>query len=111
MQKYMYLFRGGEAARAALSPEEMQAHMKKWNTWFQGLGGAFLGGEPLDSTGKVVRGKGKSVSDGPFAETKDLVGGYAIVSAKSLDDAVEIARDCPIFEADGAVEVRAVRPM
>jgi len=113
MQKYMFLFRGGDAARAASSPEEMQAHMQKWNSWFKALGdrGQFLGGEPLDATGKVLRGAKKSLSDGPFAEAKDLVGGYALVTAKSVDDAVEIARGCPIFDHDGLLEVRPVREM
>ncbi|MDX2018963.1 MAG: YciI family protein [Deltaproteobacteria bacterium] len=111
MQKYMFLFRGGDAARAAASPEEMQQHLRKWGTWFRGLGDKFKGGEPLDMTGKVLRGTGKALSDGPFAETKDLVGGYAIVEASSLEDAVEIARGCPIFEHDGILEVRPIREM
>jgi hypothetical protein len=113
MQKYMFLFRGGDAARAASSPEEMQKHMTKWSAWFKGLGekGQLVGGEPLDFTGKVLRGSKKTLSDGPFAESKDLVGGYAIVNAKSVDDAVEIARGCPIFEYDGILEVRPLRDM
>jgi hypothetical protein len=111
MQKYMFLFRGGDAARAASSPEEMQQHLKKWGAWFQGLGGKFLGGEPLELSGKVLSGSKKALSDGPFAEAKDLVGGYAIVSTETLDAAVEIARGCPIFEHDGILEVRPVREM
>ena len=113
MQKYMFLFRGGDAARAAASPEDMQQHLKKWGAWFKGLGDKdqFLGGEPLDFTGKVLSGRKKTLSDGPFAEAKDLVGGYAVIKAASLDDAVEIARGCPIFEHDGILEVRPVREM
>lgn len=111
MQKYMFLFRGGDAARAASSPEEMQAHLQKWGAWFKGLGNRFVGGEPLELTGKVLRGTKKALSDGPFAEAKDLVGGYAIINAGSIDEAVEIARGCPIFEHDGILEVRPVREM
>jgi len=113
MQKYMFLFRGGDAARAAASPEDMQKHLAKWGAWFKGLGdkGQFVGGEPLEFTGKVLSGTKKTLSDGPFAEAKDLVGGYAIVKATSLDDAVEIARGCPIFEHDGVLEVRPVREL
>jgi hypothetical protein len=59
----------------------------------------------------VLRGSKKTLSDGPFAESKDLVGGYAIVNATSVDDAVEIARGCPIFEYDGSLEVRPLRDM
>ena len=113
MQKYMFLFRGGDAARAASSPEDMQKHLQKWGAWFKALGerGQFVGGEPLDGTGKVLRGTQKTLSDGPFAEAKDLVGGYAIVKAASVDDAVEIARGCPIFLHDGILEIRPVRDM
>jgi hypothetical protein len=113
MQKYMFLFRGGDAARTAASPEQMQQHLAKWGAWFRALGekGQFVSGEPLDAGGKVLSGGKKTLSDGPFAEAKDLVGGYAIVQAGDLDGAVEVARGCPIFEHDGTVEVRPIRDM
>ena len=61
---------------------------------------------------RVVAGKKKAVTDGPFGETKDLVGGYLLVTAASLDAATELARGCPIFDRDdGSVEVREVREM
>ena len=112
MNKYMFLFRGGEPS-AELSPKEMQANMQKWGGWMQGLSktGNFVAGEPLDVQGKVVRGTSKTVTDGPFAEAKDLVGGYLIVSAESLEHAVELSKGCPIFEANGLVEVRPVRTL
>ena len=61
--------------------------------------------------GKQVKGKKKTVVDGPFAEAKDLVGGYLLVTADNLDDAAELARGCPILEVDGAVEIRPIRKM
>lgn len=112
MASFMLIFRGGDSR--ADSPEQMQQHMQKWFAWFEGLtkAGVYKGqGAPLEQSGKVVRGARKAVSDGPFAETKDLVGGYAIVEATDLDAAVEIARGCPTYEKDGAVEVRPVRSM
>lgn len=112
MASFMLIFRGGDASGG--SPEQMQQHMQQWMTWFDGLSksGVFKGvGAPLAPGGRLVRGKRKVVSDGPFAEAKDLVGGYAIVEASDLDAATEIARGCPTYEKDGAVEVRAVRPM
>jgi hypothetical protein len=112
MAAFMFVFRGGNAGSD--SPEQMQQHMQKWFSWFEGLSksGVFKGqGAPLEPTGKVVRGTRKTVSDGPFAEAKDLVGGYAIIEAKDLEAAVELARGCPTFDKDGAVEVRPVRPM
>lgn len=112
MAAFMFVFRGGNAR--ADSPEQMQQHMKKWMDWFEGLSrsGVYKGqGAPLEPTGRVVRGAQRTISDGPYAETKDLVGGYAVVEANDLDAAVEIARGCPIFERGGAVEVRPVRRM
>jgi len=112
MANFMLIFRGGDSP--ADSPEQMQLHMQKWSAWFEGLSksGAYKGqGAPLEHGGKVVRGTRKTVSDGPFAEAKDLVGGYAIVEARDLEAAVEIARGCPTYEKDGAVEVRPVRAM
>jgi len=108
---FLYLFRGGAAA--TLSPDEMQSNMQRWAGWVEGLAkeGRMRGGDPLDSTGKVVSGNGKSITDGPFAEAKDVVGGYLIVVARDLAHAAELSRGCPIFEYGGTVEVRAIRPM
>ncbi len=112
MAAFMLVFRGPAGPR--IYAEEIQQHMQKWFTWFEGLrkSGAYRDqGAPLEPGGKVIRGARKAVSDGPYAEAKDVVGGYAIVEAKDLDAAVELARGCPTFERDGAVEVRPVRAM
>jgi hypothetical protein len=63
-------------------------------------------GERLDVTGKVVRGKTKTVTDGPYVEVKDSVQGYMLLEAKDLDLALELAKGCPVLERDGTVEVR-----
>ena len=112
MAAFMFIFRGSNTRGD--SPEQMQQHMQKWFHWFEGLSksGVYKGqGAPLEPGGKVVRGTKKTVSDGPYAEAKDLVGGYAIIEAQDLEAASEIARGCPIFDKDGAVEVRPVRAM
>ena len=112
MASFMLIFRGG--ASPGESPEQLQQHMQQWITWFDSLtrSGAYKGvGAPLAPGGKVVRGTRKAVSDGPFAEAKDLVGGYAIVESSDLDAATEIARGCPTYEKNGAVEIRPVRAM
>ncbi|HUL58512.1 MAG TPA: YciI family protein [Anaeromyxobacteraceae bacterium] len=112
MASFMLIFRGGN--NRGDSAEQMQQHMQKWVGWFEGLtrSGAYQGqGAPLEPGGKVVRGAGKTVSDGPYAEAKDLVGGYAIIQARDLEAAVEIARGCPTHEKGGIVEVRPVRAM
>ncbi len=113
MAKFMYIFRGGGyASSARLSPTEIQEHLAKWNAWTNSLlaAGKLAGAQPLahPATGKTVRGQAKLVTDGPYAESKDLVSGTLIVEAESLDDAAELAKGCPILEFDGSVEVRPV---
>ncbi len=110
MSKFMMIFRGGDYPR--LSAEEAQKLTQRWLAWFDGLArdGVYAGaGAALDRSGKVLRTARGAVSDGPFAEAKDLVGGYAIVEAKDLESAAELARGCPGFEVNGIVEIRPVR--
>jgi hypothetical protein len=112
MAKFMLVFRNDGVPKG--SPEQLQQHMQKWLTWFQALtrDGIYEGqGAPLEPGGKVVRGSRKVVSDGPYAEAKDLVGGYAVIEARDLDAAAEIAKGCPAYELNGVVEVRQVRKM
>lgn len=111
MNEFLYLYRGG--SRPA-SPQDAQAVMQQWMTWLQDLGkrGHVKDqGQPLEPTGKVVTGKDKAVTDGPFAEAKDLVGGYTVINAKDLTEATELSKGCPIFDRGGAVEVRPVMKM
>jgi hypothetical protein len=109
MEKFMYLFRGGDS-NTAQSPEAMQAHMQKWMAWMGDLSqkGLFIAGEPLQKTGKQVNGTKKVITDGPFVEAKEAVGGYLIVNARDIDHAVEISKGCPILEVDGKIEVRQI---
>jgi hypothetical protein len=67
--------------------------------------------QPLEGTGKVVNGKERTITDGPYAEAKDLVGGYTIILAKDLDEAAELSKGCPVFDRGGSVEVRPVMKM
>jgi hypothetical protein len=65
-------------------------------------------GQPLERIGKLVQGKQTTVTDGPFAETKDVIGGYTLIEARDLDQAVELSKGCPIVQREGTVEVRPV---
>ena len=108
MSEYVFLYRGGERGR---SPELAQQIMQKWMAWFKELaekGHIKDRGLPLERTGRLVKGKQKTVTDGPFAEAKDVVGGYTLIEARDIEQAVDLSKGCPIFEVDGAVEVRPV---
>ena len=111
MSEFVFLYRGGETGRA---PEAQQLVMQKWLAWMKDLGAKGHikdPGHPLERSGKLVSGKQKTITDGPYAETKDIVGGYTLVQAKDLDQAVQVSLGCPIFEAGGLVEVRPVLQM
>ena len=111
MSEFTFLFRGRDTTG---SPEQMQKTMEKWTAWFKGLSAkGYLKdyGHPLEATGKVVLGNQKAVNDGPFAEAKDVVGGFSIIEANNLDHAAEIAKGCPILEAGGSVEVRPIQKL
>jgi hypothetical protein len=109
MSKFMYLFRSNPTAYQSMSPEQMQQNLKKWMDWKDTLeknGHVNMLGERLDGTGKVIKGKAKAVIDGPYVEVKDFIQGYMLVEAKDLDQAVELAKGCPILNIDGTVEIR-----
>lgn len=111
MSEFVYLYRGGVRSD---SPEQSERIMQKWVAWMKELGekGHLKDrGQPLELTGKVVAGKQKVVTDGPYAESKDLVGGFSLVEAKDLAQAAELSKGCPIFESGGLVEVRPVMNM
>jgi hypothetical protein len=114
MEKFMLIFHGGsDVAPEMRAPEAMQAHMQKWFAWVEKLKkeGRYVGGEPLEPTGKFVSGPKKLVTDGPSAESKELVGGYFIVNAKNLDEAVALCDGYPDFIFNGKVQVRPVQKM
>ena len=109
--RYMLIFRGGAVSRDDLSPSVLQAHVEKWYRWADELAREGRGnvGTPLENGGRAVRGPERMVTDGPYAESKDLVTGAMIIDAASLDDAVAVARQCPTYEFGGSVEVRRVQ--
>ena len=109
MPEFMYLYRGGAPQSGDLSPREMEAHMAKWDAWVRELEerGAFRTANALSTGGRTVGPQGV-VRDGPFPESKEVVGGYSLVSAAHLDEAAELAGGCPIFEFGGHVEVRPI---
>jgi hypothetical protein len=90
MGEFVYLYRGGQRSP---SPEQSQEIMQKWLAWMKELtasGNLKDPGQPLELEGKVVKGRGTTVTDGPFAEAKDLVGGFSIVVADNLAQAAKL---------------------
>jgi len=114
MSEFLYLYRiGAEAQREAMgTPAHAEKSMKVWLAWMRELeqdGHLKSPGQPLELTGKVVGGKQRAVTDGPFVEVKDLVAGFTLIEARDLDEAVRLSVGCPILEGGGSVEVRPIR--
>jgi hypothetical protein len=110
--EYLLMFRGTDWHHG-LSPQEIQEVLVRFKSWFDELTtqGKVKGGNPLVNEGKVVSGKnGRVVADGPFAESKEAIGGYFLVEVESQDEAVAIARNCPALAYGGQVEVRQIAP-
>ena len=107
---HIIFFRGNDWDKN-LSPEELQRVTGQFMAWFERLTreGKAIGGAPLENDGKIVSGsRGRTVSDGPFAESKAAIGGYFMLDVESMDEAVEIAKQCPGLEYGSVVEVRPV---
>ena len=116
MSEFVFLYRSTpEGRRNAMgSPEKAQQSLMKWRAWFKEMtdqGYVKNAGQPLEDSGKVVGGSKRTITDGPYSETKDLIGGYSLIEARDLEQAAQIASGCPIIDNGGWVEVRPVRQM
>lgn len=111
MNDFMLLFHG-QPTTWQLSPEQMQAVIAQWQAWIGSLAaqGKFVGTNQLLPMGKTVSGSKKTVTDGPFTEGKEIIGGYMLIKAADIAEAVELAKGCPILGAEGRVEVRPILP-
>jgi hypothetical protein len=108
--EYLLLFRGSNWDKG-LSPEQLQKTVDQFMAWFERLKqqGKVKGGQPLERSGKIVSGKGgRTVADGPFAESKEAIGGYFLLLVDDLDEAIAIAQQCPVLEYGSTVEVRPI---
>lgn len=106
---HLLLFRKTGWAKEGLSEGELRQVMDRVNEWFDGLtaSGKMLGAQPLMEQSVVITGEGgSSVTDGPFAEAKEAIGGYVLLSVKSMEEAVAIARSNPMHDYGLITEVR-----
>lgn len=113
MKEFLFLFRMDYSANKPASPEEMQANTKRYMDWISGIAAQNKladSGNRLIPTGKVVR-PDNVVTDGPFTEIKESLAGYSIVKVDTIEEAVELAKGCPILRIGGNVEVREINKM
>src|SRR5256885_9287020 len=110
MNEFMLIFRHPDGNKVA-SPEQLQIWMKQTMDWIGGIAAQnkFIGGNGLPFEGSRVVWSNNIVTDGPFGEIKETIGGYIIVKADSVEEAVEFAKGCPVLQGEGnSVEVRKI---
>lgn len=109
MNEFLLLFRRDYKTKDAQpSPEELQAHLNRWREWFGSLKARdklARPPQPWDGKGRVLK-HDKSVTDGPYAEIKESIGGFVVIKAADYEEALEIAKEAPILELGGTVEIR-----
>lgn len=113
MKDFLFIYRAEPNNGPAASPEEMQASMSKWMDWLGNIAAQNKladRGNRLHPAGKVVK-PNSMVTDGPYTEIKESVGGYSLIKAESIEEAAEIAKGCPILAIGGNVEVRELNLM
>ncbi len=115
MPQFILLLHDDPTTFAALSPQEMQGVIERYMAWSARLRerGQLVGGEKLkDGEGRVLRARngGMVVSDGPYAEAREVIGGYFLLQAASYDEAQRLCADCPHLDF-GAIEVREIQPI
>jgi hypothetical protein len=107
MAKFLFIYRGAGEAAAKMTPAESQQHMRKWEKWIaEGMQTGWMldPGDGLTPETRVVNAK--VITDGPFVESKEIVGGFSIVQADTIDAAAKLAKGCPGLTLGGTVEVR-----
>ncbi|WP_413667463.1 YciI family protein [Mucilaginibacter sp. Mucisp86] len=114
MNEFLLIFRrDAEATAAKRSPEQMQTMMNYWREWIGGIATQnklVAVGNRLDTAGSVIK-PDNVVTDGPYVEVKEAIGGYTIIKASTLEEATELSKGCPILSVGGSVEVRPIIPM
>lgn len=114
MQEFLLIFRNEtQGTEVPASPEQLQARMKPWQDWMGSIAAQnklVSSGNRLASDGKVIK-PNNVITNGPYVEIKEAIGGYIIIKASSIDEATELSKACPILSNGGSVEVRAIIPM
>ncbi|HEX5323788.1 MAG TPA: YciI family protein [Capsulimonadaceae bacterium] len=115
MPQYILLAHVGQEAQSQRTPEELQQMTREYIAWVGSLmqQGKYSGGQKLKESVRLMRrgDNGQVVMDGPYTEVKELVGGFFQIEAANMEEAIELAKGCPIFKTDGALELREVDPV
>ena len=106
MAKFLLISRESTESRAKPSPEEMQALQTAWQTWMQKFSSAIVLGDGLKRTGRLL--KAGLVTDGPYAEAKEIIASFGVIQADNYEAALAIVRECPAAAADSgwSLEIR-----
>jgi prepilin-type processing-associated H-X9-DG protein len=109
MKEFMMIFRMAQSPDFQPTAEQLQESIKHWQDWIGGIAaqGKIVNTNQLGFTGKTLKADGV-ITDGPYAEVKEIVGGYLIVRAENIDEAMTLAEGCPILFVGGHVEVREI---
>jgi hypothetical protein len=106
MTKFLLIYRDPAEAQTPPTPEEMNGFLQLWGEWFNQFPTQIVDmGDGLLPTGRVIQPSGQ-ISNGPYVEAKEMIGGFSIIQADHYEQAVEIARHCPITKIGGAIEIR-----
>lgn len=111
MKKYIVIFREADGRENEHSNDAIKQHQENWKNWFSiwGQKGNLSGGSGLTLDGKMIKGKGDIVINDIHKTGTEIVGGYLLLNATDMNEAVEIMKTCPIYEFDGYVEIRALQ--
>jgi hypothetical protein len=113
MPKFVLFLRDGKSAYPNMSPEQMQSIVQRYVAWrakVQQDGRSIMGHKLRDNQGRVVTGNGGfKVTDGPYAEAREVMGGLFVIEAASYEEIAELCKDCPHLDF-GTIEIREVQP-
>ena len=113
MKDFALLFRQPPIDTGGVSPAEMETQIKKWKEWLEGLGAqskVIIPATRLSQEGKVLKAGGV-ITDGPFVEIREVLGGLIVIKAEGLDEATTLAHGCPAMDRGGSVEIRPLLDM
>jgi len=113
MKDYLFIFRADWAGLPEATLEEQQARTQKWMDWINGIAAENRladRGNRLSQSGRVM-GVNGTITDGPYAEIKETIGGYSVIKAESYEAATRLASGCPVLKIGGTVEIREISAM